>query len=229
MALINPGGTPTGTGAPMGQPFAPAQPGREQPAPGQLPGQEQPPDELDDRHVEAVVDVGLQIIYGGKNSPEGEANPAVLRMLREGASSADADPVQSLSVAAGMIGAKVAQEITKQQAPIEGAALFAATMEFIGELADVAKTEGLYDYSQEEINSAAPRAGEVLFNNTQEMGIWDEAEMAQDLSELVQADSDGSLKAQFDSLMPQQVPPQGGQEAAPPQALPPQPTQGGMV
>ncbi len=227
MALINPAGAPMETGgAPMDRrSVAPAQPGQEQPAPGQLPGQEQPPDdEVDDRHVEAVIDLGLQIIYGGKDSTKGEANPAVLRMLREGAGSASADPVQSLSLAAGIIGSRVAQEIVNQQSPIEGAALFAGTMEFIGELADVAKTEGLYDYSQEEINSAAPQAAEVLYTNTQEMGIWDEDEMAQDLSELVQADSDGSLKQQFDTLMPQQGRPQ---EAAPQQA-PPGP-QGGMV
>ena len=162
-------------------------------------------EEVDERQLEAVVDMGLQIIYGSKDSPGGEANPAVLEMLRDDASG---DPIQTLATIAGTIGGRVAQEIAKSGNPVDGAAVFMGTMEFVGELADVAKTEGLYDYSEQEVNSATVRAGEVLFNATEGLGIWDQAEMEQDLSQLVQDDSDGSLKAQVD-VMARQTPQRG--------------------
>ena len=128
--------------------------------------------DVDPKQVDQFLEKCWQVIYGG-DTPEGQMSSPVLGMLRGGPEGGQAsDPVQALADTAATIAARVVSSAVEQQHQLDGAAVFVSMLELIGELATDAGTEGIYDYSQEEIDGAAARAGETLYAQTQESGLW---------------------------------------------------------
>ena len=175
--------------------------------------------EVDPQQVDQFLDKCWQIIYGG-DSPEGELSSPVMQMLRGGPEGGQAhDPVQSLADTAATIAARVVSSATEQKFQLDGAAVFIAMLELIGELATDAGTEGIYDYSQEEIDGAATRAGETLYAQTQESGLWPQEEMYADLEGMMQDSESGAMESEMAAMAPEGEVPPGA--AAPPGAAPP--------
>ena len=188
------------------------------------PGAQQPTAgaDVDERQLARFSDMAYQLIYGGKTQ-DGEANPAILKMLRTGQDARQQQgeprqaqgpggPVDALAHTAAAVGSRVAEAGGAK----DGAVVFMGTMDVLGELASVAATAGLYDYSQEEIDSAAPRAAELLYGKTAKLGIWNQQEIEQEFAGLLEANADGSLErnlAEVAAVAGQQG--QQGQGAAP--------------
>ncbi len=189
------------------------QPARGAPAAGP-PGQPATPaGDIDERQLAQFSDMAYQLIYGGKTK-DGEANPTVVKMLRTGGqpqpgqpqpgqpqpgqpqqagtpeTAGPGGPVDALAYSAAAIGARVAEA----GAANDGAVVFLGTMDVVGELASVAALEGIYDYSQEEIDAAAPKAAELLYSMTANSGLWNQQEIEQEFAGLVEADAAGSLE-----------------------------------
>ena len=215
-AGVRPGMSPPAQGAPAaGPPGRPAMPtpGAQQPTAGA---------DVDERQLARFSDMAYQLIYGGKTQ-DGEANPAILKMLRTGQDARQQQgeprqaqgpggPVDALAHTAAAVGSRVAEAGGAK----DGAVVFMGTMDVLGELASVAATAGLYDYSQEEIDSAAPRAAELLYGKTAKLGIWNQQEIEQEFAGLLEANADGSLErnlAEVAAVAGQQG--QQGQGAAP--------------
>ena len=85
-------------------------------------------------------------------------------------------------------------------------------MELVGELASVATEEGIYDYSQQETDAAAVRAGEALYGLTQDLGFFNQEEAMQDAGAIAEASQSGELDQAITAME------QSGQGAAPPGA-----------
>ncbi len=190
-AGVRPGMSPPAQGAPAagppGQPVRPT-PGAQQPTAGA---------DVDERQLARFSDMAYRLIYGGKTQ-DGEANPAILKMLRTGGqqqggprqAQGPGGPVDALAHTAAVVGSRVAESGGVK----DGAVAFMGTMDVLGELASVAAAAGLYDYSQEEIDSAAPRAAELLYGKTAKLGIWNQQEIEQEFAGLLEANVDGSLE-----------------------------------
>ena len=204
-AGVRPGAGQPAPGAPAaGPPGQPATPAA-QPA--------TPAGDIDERQLAQFSDMAYQLIYGGKTK-DGEANPTVVKMLRTGGqpqpgqpqpgqpqpgqppqagtpeTAGPGGPVDALAYSAAAIGARVAEA----GAANDGAVVFLGTMDVVGELASVAALEGIYDYSQEEIDAAAPKAAELLYSMTANSGLWNQQEIEQEFAGLVEADAAGSLE-----------------------------------
>ena len=194
-AGVRPGAGQPARGAPAaGPPGQPATPAA-QPA--------TPAGDIDERQLAQFSDMAYQLIYGGKTK-DGEANPTVVKMLRTGGqpqpgqpqqagtpeTAGPGGPVDALAYSAAAIGARVAEA----GAANDGAVVFLGTMDVVGELASVAALEGIYDYSQEEIDAAAPKAAELLYSMTANSGLWNQQEIEQEFAGLVEADAAGSLE-----------------------------------
>ena len=209
-AGVRPGMSPAAQGAPAaGPPGRPARPtaGAQQPTAGA---------DVDERQLARFSDMAYQLIYGGKTQ-DGEANPAILKMLRTGGqqqggprqAQGPGGPVGALAHTAAAVGSRVAEAGGAK----DGAVVFMGTMDVLGELASVAAEAGLYDYSQEEIDSAAPRAAELLYGKTAKLGIWNQQEIEQEFAGLLEANADGSLERNLAEVAA--VAGQPGQGAAP--------------
>ncbi len=210
-AGVRPGMSPPAQGSPAAGP--PGQPGAQQPTAGA---------DVDERQLARFSDMAYRLIYGGKTQ-DGEANPAILKMLRTGQDARQQQgeprqaqgpggPVDALAHTAAAVGSRVAEAGGAK----DGAVVFMGTMDVLGELASVAAAAGLYDYSQEEIDSAAPRAAELLYGKTAKLGIWNQQEIEQEFAGLLEANADGSLErnlAEVAAVAGQQG--QQGQGAAP--------------
>ncbi len=212
-AGVQPGMSPPAQGAPAaGPPGRPARPtpGAQQPTAGA---------DVDERRLARFSDMAYRLIYGGKTQ-DGEANPSILKMLRTGQDARQQQgapqqtqgpggPVDALAHTAAAVGSRVAEAGGAK----DGAVVFMGTMDVLGELASVAAAAGLYDYSQEEIDSAAPRAAELLYGKTKKLGIWNQQEIEQEFAGLLEANADGSLERNLAEVAA--VAGQQGQGAAP--------------
>ena len=196
------------------------------------PGAQQPTAgaDVDERQLARFSDMAYQLIYGGKTQ-DGEANPAILKMLRTGQDARQQQgepqqaqgpggPVDALAHTAAAVGSRVAEAGGAK----DGAVVFMGTMDVLGELASVAATAGLYDYSQEEIDSAAPRAAELLYGRTAKLGIWNQQEIEQEFAGLLEANADGSLERNLAEVAA--VAGQQGQQGQPGQGAAPMPPAG---
>ena len=208
-AGVRPGMSPPAQGAPAAG--SPTQTGAQQPTAGA---------DVDERQLARFSDMAYQLIYGGKTQ-DGEASPSILKMLRTGGqqqggpqqAQGPGGPVDALAHTAAAVGSRVAEAGGAK----DGAVVFMGTMDVLGELASVAAAAGLYDYSQEEIDSAAPRAAELLYGKTAKLGIWNQQEIEQEFAGLLEANADGSLErnlAEIAAVAGQQQG-QPGQGAAP--------------
>ena len=179
--------------------------------------------DIDERQLAQFSDMAYQLIYGGK-TPNGEVNAAVVKMLRSGRpqqqqqggpqqGEGPGGPVDALAYSAAAIGARVA----KAGAARDGAVVFMGTMDVLGELASVAATEGLYDYSQEEINAAAPKAAELLYSMTAQLGLWNQQEIESDFVGLLEANASGALDQELAAIAGQ--PGQGAPAPMPPAGM----------
>ena len=206
-AGVRPGAGQPARGAPAaGPPGQPATPAAQPATPAAQPAT--PAGDIDERQLAQFSDMAYQLIYGGKTK-DGEANPTVVKMLRTGGqpqpgqpqpgqppqagtpeTAGPGGPVDALAYSAAAIGARVAEA----GAANDGAVVFLGTMDVVGELASVAALEGIYDYSQEEIDAAAPKAAELLYSMTANSGLWNQQEIEQEFAGLVEADAAGSLE-----------------------------------
>ena len=144
--------------------------------------------DIDEEEVESFLDAGYQVIYGGK-SADGELNAPIANMLRRNVE----DPVQGLADTAAQVASTVVNGAVNAGMSIGSAEIFASMMTLVGELASVAGEEGIYDYQQNEIDSAAVRAGEVLYGQTQDRKIYPQEEAMMEAGELVDASRSGEL------------------------------------
>ncbi len=167
----------------------------------------------DEAEVREFLDKIYGLIYGG-GTPDGQAAPEPVNMLRFDQSDPDA-AVNALAAAAAALGAKVASDAGRAGAPLEGATAYAGTMEAVGELAEVSAREGIYDYSQEEVNSAGLRAAEQLYGLTRDSGLWERGEAERELEGLVGMDADGTLDGMARDLAAEQGMAPPGTQAAP--------------
>ena len=143
---------------------------------------------LDDAQVDDFVHKGMELIYGGK-SPDGQLSDPIAGMLRRQAN----DPTQALAETAAKVASTVISSAMDADVSLDPAAAFAGTMELVGELGSVAATEGIYDYDQDEINTAAVRAGEVLHGLTKDIGFFSQEEAMADAGEIVEASQTGEM------------------------------------
>ena len=144
--------------------------------------------DIDEQEVAEFLDAGYQVIYGGE-SPKGELNTTLASMLRRNVD----DPVQGLADAAGQVASRVVTNAVEKNVSIGSAEIFAAMMSLVGELASVAGTEGIYDYQQREIDSAAVRAAEFLYAQTKEQNIYPQEEAMMDTGQIVDASRSGEM------------------------------------
>ena len=161
--------------------------------------------EVDPAQVEQFTEKGFQVIYGG-DTEDGELSKPIASMLRRKVN----DPAQSLADTAADVAAKVITSAMDNNISLDPAAAFAGLMELVGELASVATEEGIYDYSQQETDTAAVRAGEVLYGLTQELGFFSQEEAMQDAGAIAEASQSGELDQTITAIE------QSGEGAAPP-------------
>ena len=191
------------------------------PPPG---GSDDLPDAEQDAQLDSFVDNAYRVIYGGP-SENGQVNPSIAESLR---AMPEGGAVDSLANTAASVGAKVASAAVEQGSSFDGVGVvLPATLSLVAELAGIAQDEQIYDYSEEEMASAAVKTGEALFEQTQELGIWSKEEFDAGVQEALAADQSGELASMI------QQPQQGGAQAPPapgggipemaPQAAAPQP------
>ena len=163
--------------------------------------------DVDPAQVEQFIDGGFEVIYGG-DTEDGELSQPIASMLRRTID----DPSQSLANAAAQVATKVITTSMDSNVSLDPAAAFAGLMELVGELASVATEEGIYDYSQQETDAAAVRAGEVLYGLTQELGFFSQEEAMQDAGVIAEASQSGGELDQAIGAMEQQgaAPPGAG-------------------
>ena len=163
--------------------------------------------DVDQAQVEQFTEKGFEVIYGG-DTDDGELSSPIAGMLRRKVD----DPAQSLADTAAQVAAKVITSAMDNNVSLDPAAAFAGLMELVGELASVATKEGIYDYSQQETDAAAVRAGEVLYGLTQELGFFSQEEAMQDAGVIAEASQSGGGLDQAITAMEQQgaAPPGAG-------------------
>lgn len=160
-----------------------------EPSPG---GMQNPPGEdAQDAQVDAFMDTALRVIYGGKTK-QGELSDTVSQMLRE----VPEDPVRGLANASVQIASTVVNAAQDQGQQLDGAGVvLPGTWAISNELAEIARTEGIYDYSDEELQQSINASSEMLMDMTAQSGIWNEQEMQGGMDELMAANQDGGLQA----------------------------------
>ena len=121
------------------------------------------------------------------------------------------DPAQALANAAAQVAQKVITSAMDRNTSLDPAAAFAGLMELVSELASVAADEGIYDYSQQETDAAAVRAGEALYGLTQELGFFNQEEAMQDAGAIAEASQGGELDQAITAMEQQgEAPPGAG-------------------
>ena len=160
--------------------------------------------DIDQAQVQQFIEGGFQAIYGG-DTEDGELSQPIASMLRRNID----DPAQSLADTAAQVAAKVITSAMDSNISLDPAAAFAGLMELVGELASVATEEGIYDYSQQETDAAAVRAGEVLYGLTQELGFFSQEEAMQDAGTIAEASQNGELDQAIGAMEQQGAAPPG--------------------
>lgn len=130
-------------------------------------------------------------------------NSGIAEMLRTGVGGGSAsDPVGALAQTSAAVSARALNHSwSDQQEPnIAGAAAFMGMTEVVGELASVAEEIGVYDYSQQEVDAAAIRAGEMFYAQTQQTGAFPQDEMQRDVRQMQNESNSGVLDAEIQSL-----------------------------
>ena len=215
-------GTPPGGGAP---PEAMSAPGGAQ--------QDGLTEQEQDAQLDDFINNAYQIIYGGQ-SADGEINPQIAELLQSGAAEggqqarqAGVDiPVQALAQTASTIGARLATGAAENGRSLDGpGVVLPGTIHLVETLADVAAKEEIYDYSEQEMAAAATQASEMLFQQTQDLGLWSQEEMDRGVQEMMVADKAGVLDQMQQEGGQQEGQPGAGGAAPPPE----QPPQGGMA
>lgn len=117
--------------------------------------------------------------------------PGVLEMLRGGG-----DPVGGLATAAAQVTAKVYASAQKAVQKIPPDVLLHAGTEIYEDLADLSKTAGIKDFSQDKdaFEGGYFRALDEFRVMMQKSGMTDQAGAQQDLARLQEMDKDGSLE-----------------------------------
>ena len=177
-------------------PLAPSAPNPQQGS-KTMPGGE----EVDPRQVAQFLEMSWRIIYGGDTS-DGELNSGIAGMLRSGPQGGQAsDPIQSLADTAATVASKVITASEGSGSMVDGAAAFVGMMELVGELATDAEDEGIYNYTQEDIDAAAVRASESLYNQTKDTGAFPQGEMQMDAQKMAQQSQSGELDAGIQAML----------------------------
>lgn len=204
MPLLDQAAQQMGPGA---QPAAPPMQG-EQAMQGAAPGAEpgDMPDAEQDQQLDAFIDNAYRIIYGGETA-DGDINPQIAESLRAGVGTGaegggetgNQSAIQALASTAATVGAAVAGSAAEQGVPIDGpGVVLPATLSLVEDLADVAVREGIYDYSEDEMTSAATLTGEKLFEMTKDLGLWKQEEFDAAVQETLRMNQTGEL----DQMMP---------------------------
>ena len=207
---------PSPDGQPSPPPIEPAAPTGPPPGQGVAPAGAQTArhpatddGEVDPQQVETFVAKAFEAIYGG-DTEDGQLNSSVAGMLRRSAN----DPTQALADTAAQVSAKVVTSAMDANVSLDPAAATLAMFQIVEELANVANSEGIYDYDQNEMNAAAVRSGEVLHGLLAESGFISQEEAMMDASDLARASQTGELDQAINQLE------QAGQGGGPPAAGP---------
>lgn len=179
-----------------GEPAIPAAgPG---PPAGPAPHTGMPPEEgaaSRDAEVDQLVDMANQLIFGG-DTPEGDINGPVIQALRTGTSEGGQNPPEVIGNMGAMLVARAAASMPQ---PPEGAAAFYALLEVVGQLAEVAEAEGLFDFREEEVEQAVAFGAKNLYAMVPE--LFPQEEMAQDAQALQAAYDDGTMDQEFNAMI----------------------------
>ena len=184
--------------------------------------------------LDDFINNAYQIIYGGQ-SADGEINPQIVELLQSGAGEGGGQeakqagvdiPVQALAQTSATLGARLATSASENGRALDGpGVVLPGTIHMVETLADVAAKEEIYDYSDEEMAAAATQAAEMLFQQTQDLGLWSQEEMDRGVQEMMVADKAGVLD-QMQQEGQQQGQPEGGGGGG---AMPPQQPSEGMA
>ena len=103
-------------------------------------------------------------------------------------------PPTALANAAVMVSARVAHAGKSSGQPIDGPrTVLPATLALVADIAGMAEKEGIYEYSDDEMNTALMQAMERLYGATQELGLWTKEEFDQGMREMMAANKSGRL------------------------------------
>ena len=121
------------------------------------------------------------------------ADPAVAP-AGNGAAMDPKQPPTALANAAVMVSARVAHAGKSSGQPIDGPrTVLPATLALVADIAGMAEKEGIYEYSDDEMNTALMQAMERLYGATQELGLWTKEEFDQGMREMMAANKSGQL------------------------------------
>lgn len=210
---------PSGGQNPMDQ-LPPQQGLMQQPGPPQ--GQ---PTEGGGEVLERFVDEGLQIIYGGDNA-EGEVNADIIQSVR------GSDPVSAIASAGSSIGAQITQAMVKQQIPINQTDIAVGSLALVMEIAKVMETEGLYQFSEDELMSAALNAAEQIYQKNEGLGVFNKETAEMEMQKLIKSNESGELDQAMQAGGGEQEMAPGPPAGAPPagaQPMPPMPQGQGLM
>ena len=206
-------GMPPGAGAPPvegGMPVDQGAPPVEEPPPGPGPGTSE--GSLDEGQLKQFVSRGFQVIYGGKTQ-DGDLSQEVATLMRKGGN----NPVAALAATAAQVAATVVTSAQDANVSLDPSVAIAGLMEIVGELGSVAAAEGIYDYSQREIDAAATQSGEKMYALTKDTGIFPQEEAMADAEGIMQASESGEMDTAISQI--EHMERAGG--GAPPAAAPP--------
>ena len=200
--LARPATAPAGATPGMAAPPPPvggaASPGDALPAPGsaapglgEIPGLEG--EEINAQALDAFMQIADEIVY----DENGDVQPVFMQAL---ANAQGPDPTLVLAKTSADTTTRIVTALVEKQVGADGAVAMAGLMEMTGEFATVSEGEGIYSYSQPEIDKAFARGSEILYNETSPMGLFPPEEMAADGEVLQQVASDGTMEGLLQEL-----------------------------
>ena len=194
MSILDGAGAP-----PAAAPSAPQQGGPPLAQGGARPAEPQQGQDLNEQDYEDLSDLADLIVYKGDTAPGSVSSP-IASLLR----GAGENPVVALGTAAASVTTKATNELRKRKgSPVDPAAAFAVMTEEVQDLADVAAGEGIYDYSEPEIEDAMQLGAQSLFEQNRQNPDFSQAELQMDNRILEQMSNDGSLDSHLMDLATQ--------------------------
>ena len=111
------------------------------------------------------------------------------------------DPAESLAHLSATLVTEVMRGGMEAGIQLSGSEHAEPAMQYVVQmLATIAAQEGIHDYSEDDMVQAIEQGGELMFQQTQEIGIWDEAQVQEDFNSMVQENQSGGMDQAFAEL-----------------------------
>ncbi len=140
---------------------------------------------------EQFVNKGYELIYGD------DRQEAIKQQL---AQAAQKDPVMGLAGVASAIVRRLKDSAEKAGKPVSPDVLLHGGTEILEDLADLAKQNGIHDFTDDELEKALLLAMDMFQAGELQAGKLDPAPFQQDMIELEQQSKDGTLAQEFPGL-----------------------------